>query len=485
MRRLHLVASSIGVLCLGLAPAAQAGVTPPLPSIVTSPTVSQFPATAKTESFAVYDASGQLVSHASWLVTPAGGNCCEDYVASQPNGRLLTFGGTYPMYSDNGGKKWYEVKPITPLNNGEGAIVPGPGGDIAGIGWDAYSGDHLQSFHYDAANGTWAVAEVPLKNPFFDRPWITIARGPFTIDGEKVPFVYVVRGGTANKDPELVSTDGLTYTQFTSPALDEAMSSTTSGPTVPVSRYGLADYWAPHPWAGTIPLSGGGLLQITQPNDGDFASCPVSAFSQSLGSWDCSKFAPPGIANVQTDTEVCCQVRQDSRGWLSDVLASGTSNPTALTYQLSTDGGKTWSAAATLKPPTGGTLEAGNVYNTAVNGRRGIAAVSARFDNAAGDGQDMVFVVDIKTPQPRLLYTLLLGKGDISTANNAGGSGGNRFDYASVAVLPSGQLAASFDDSTTYLDPETTLTQTEFPIDTAQGKNEPNLAILQTPLGSL
>jgi hypothetical protein len=108
--------------------------------------------------------------------------------------------------------------------------------------------------------------------------------------------------------------------------------------------------------------------------------------------------------------------------------------------------------------------------------------VSARFDNAAGDGQDMVFLVDVTRPQPRLLYTLLLGKGDVSTANDVSGSAGDRFDYASVAILPSGQVAASFDDSTTFLDPETPLTAAEFPVDNAQGKNEPNLAILQSKL---
>jgi hypothetical protein len=117
--------------------------------------------------------------------------------------------------------------------------------------------------------------------------------------------------------------------------------------------------------------------------------------------------------------------------------------------------------------------------------RLGIAAVSARFDNAPGDGQDMVFVLDVRHAQPRLLYTMLLGKGDISTANNVTGSGGDRFDYARVAITPSGQIAASFDDSTTYLDPETPLTSAELPVDNAQGKNEPNLAILQTPISSL
>jgi hypothetical protein len=35
-------------------------------------------------------------------------------------------------------------------------------------------------------------------------------------------------------------------------------------------------------------------------------------------------------------------------------------NPTALTYRLSTNGGKSWSGNAILKPPIRGTLEAGD-----------------------------------------------------------------------------------------------------------------------------
>lgn len=456
-------------------------VAPPAPSVVTTPTVQRFPVHNVVRSYPVYDARGHLRGHVSWLVTPAGGNCCEDYVAAEPSGRLLTFGGTYPMYSDNGGHTWYEVRPITPLNNGEGAIVAGPNGLIAGVGWDAYSGDHAQTFRYDPVRKQWQVAEMQIHNPFFDRPWITVARGPFKINGHTYPWVYLIRGGGENKDPEFLSTDGLNYTQVTSQYLDEMQAS--GKPTekfVPVKPYALADYWAPHPWAGTVPLSGGGLLQLTQPNDSDLATCPVSVFGQQLGTWGCSAFAPPGISGWKTASSVCCQVRQDSRGWLSDVVANNLSNATALAYQLSVNGGHSWSAPVTLTPPKGGTLEANNEYNVVVNGHLGLAAVSARFDNKAGDGQNMVFVVDVAHSKPKLLYTLLLGKGDIVTANNVAGSGGDRFDYASVAILPNGQIASSFDDSTTYLAAETTQTGAEEPVDNnIEDHNEPNLGILQ------
>jgi hypothetical protein len=78
-----------------------------------------------------------------------------------------------------------------------------------------------------------------------------------------------------------------------------------------------------------------------------------------------------------------------------------------------------------------------------------------------------VFVVDVKKRQPKLLYTLLVGKGDLQTAYSATGST-DRFAYASVAIMPKGQIAVSFDDSTTNMAPGTS-------------GNQPNLAILQRP----
>ena len=461
---------------------AGAAVQDPIPTVVTPATVSPFAAPATSHSFPAYDANGRPLPAATWRVTAAGGNCCEDYVAAEPGGRLLTFGGTYLMYSDDVGQTWSAVKPATVLNNGEGAVVAGPDGEVAGIGWDAYSGDHLQSFHYDPKTKQWSVGEVVLKNPFFDRPWITIARGPFTIEGHTYPFVWLVRGGTGNKDPELLSVDGLHYGYLSSLFLDERSSSAGQA-SVPATGDALADYWSPHPWAGTVPLSGGGLLHITQPNDGDSASCPVSQLQEATSAWRCVGFSPPGIAQWQTATAVCCQVRQDSRGWLSDVVPNAKS--TALLYYLSPNQGRHWSVPATLRPPRGGTLEADNIYNYVVNGRLGIAAISARFDDADGNGQDMVFVVDVSHPVPRLLSTLLLGRGDVKTGNNAG-TEGDRFDYASVAILPNGAIAASFDDSTTRLAAETLETTAgQIARDTLLyrlGDNQPNLAILTSAL---
>src|SRR5207248_4262729 len=188
----------------------------------------------------------------------------------------------------------------------------------------------------------------------------------------------------------------------------------------------------------------------SQPNDGDFSSCPVNVFKQSNGTWACSKFSPPFISRWTSTSAVCCQVRQDSRGWLSDVVPDKATGAHSLLYQLSTNGGRSWSGPITLTPPKGGVLEADNEYNVVVNGHLGLAAVSARFDNPkTNNGQDQVFVVDVRKHRPKLLYTLLLGKGNVRTANDVSGTENDRFDYASVAVTPKGAIAASFDDSTT------------------------------------
>ena len=42
--------------------------------------------------------------------------------------------------------QWKQVQPATSLVNGEGNVDLAPNGDVIAIGWDPYSGDHLQAF---------------------------------------------------------------------------------------------------------------------------------------------------------------------------------------------------------------------------------------------------------------------------------------------------------------------------------------------------
>jgi len=471
------LAVSVSLAITGAAAAAvPAGATipDPIPAPTTQASVVAAPELqARTVKYSVYGPDGRRKKSATWRVTPAGQNCCEVYVASTDTGRLLTYGGTFPFYSDDQGKTWYRVQPVTPLENGEGAILAGPGGRVYGVGWDAYSGDHLQALRYtpNSSGGVWEVSEQPLHTPFFDRPWITYAKGPFNFGGATQPAALMISGGPASEDPALLSGDGLNYSEVTSMGVDEMSSEPVPGGPLPVKSNPDADWWQGHPWPGTLPLSGGGLYKL---DVNDFADCVISQLDQSSGQWRCSGFTAPGFE----DGPYCCQLRQDSRGWLHELKANA--DLTALEYRLSTNGGATWSAPLALKPPEGDTLETDNFFSSVVNGDMGLAAVQARFDDADDhQGHDMVFRVDISRATPKLKDVLILGKGDLITANDVSGSTGDRFDYPSVTILPNGAVAASFDDSTTREVPETAYVQIRQARDAATGKDahSPNLAV--------
>src|ERR687895_768547 len=160
----------------------------------------------------------------TWRVVQATGNCCENYVTTSAGGRLLDFGGTYVNYSDDRGVTWKRVTPLTPLVNGEGTITMAPGGDVVGVGWDPYSGDHLQAFKYEADTGKWRYTEVPVHQPFYDREWVAVVPGPFTIDGETVPYISFLKGGWPSKELWYWSTDGLNYTNVSSKIVDQTLS---------------------------------------------------------------------------------------------------------------------------------------------------------------------------------------------------------------------------------------------------------------------
>src|SRR5919106_403012 len=134
------------------------------------------------------------------------------------------FGGTYVNYSDDRGLTWKRVTPLTPLVNGEGTITMAPGGDVVGVGWDPYSGDHLQAYKYEAETGKWRYTEVPVHQPFYDREWVAVVPGPFTIDGETVEYVSFLKGGWPSKELWYWSTDGLNYTQVSSKIVDKTLS---------------------------------------------------------------------------------------------------------------------------------------------------------------------------------------------------------------------------------------------------------------------
>ena len=376
-------------------------------------------------TFAAYSPDGEKIGTRAWLLTEAGGNCCEVDVASTPTGRLIEFGGSEPYFSDDQGKTWSIVEPLTPLFNGEGAIVAGPNGDIRAVGWDTYGGDHLQSFAYDAASGAWKFLEIPLHTPFFDRPFVTVARGPFTINGASCPYATIVKGGYLVKTVELASCDGLLYDEVTT----AASSSTATSQPLPATPdpSGLADYWSTPMRAETTPLSGQGLVEKSG------SSCPVLRLQEDVSKWQCYSL-PRG--------RTYDAMQQDSRGWLTTV----TGGASWLDLGVSTDGGAHWSPSLTLLPPMGGRLE---IFDVHVNGNLGLAVVDARFEDARGRGHDMVFRVDESTPVPRLVEVDVIGKGDVVTANGLTASG-QRMDFMTITITPDGAIVGTYVDSTTH-----------------------------------
>jgi hypothetical protein len=422
-RRLSFAVAALSALAVGTAIAGPA--IPP-----TSATPTAYPAASHAATYKTYDAAGR-VQTTKWHWTSAGGNCCETFVSTLGS-RLLEYGGSYPYYSDDHGKSWTKVDFLTPLYNGEGAIVGGPGGNIYGVGWDPYTGDHLQGVKYTASTKKWEVAEAPIKTPFFDREWITYAKGPWTVDGATAPYITIVRGGGVTKSIELISSDGLSYTTVSDPGSD--IGGDPVRMSIPVVRNPAADDWQPNPGTFTVPLNAGGVLLLE--NSDDSLGCPAARLNASTLKWQCVRlpWTPKGV------------VRQDSRGWLTQVQRTASDE---MELQTSPDGGKTW-RSTTLTLPMGGKFEGGaDFFDVKVNGKLGQAVVASRADDKKGNGQDIVWRVDVSKAQPKLLTTYAVGKGDINTVIGVLGATADRFDFPSVALFPDGRIAMSFDDSTT------------------------------------
>jgi hypothetical protein len=439
----HLLGVPLVLAGLALAGAATLAVAGPVPTSGATPTAVK--EAVRVSAYPVFDARGHRVGTARWRISAAGGNCCETYVSATPQGRLVESGGTYPWFTNDEGRRWYQVKFDVPDQNdngkaiagGEGATVVGPGGSVYGVTWDAYSGDHLQAYRYSPQGHSWTVAEVILKTPFYDRPWLTYAQGPFTIDGAKTKQVLDVIGGGVTKDVETLSPDGLNYDTASDPYAD-ASQSTPVRLAIKTTHNKAADYWQPYAWTNTLPLTSGGLLHFANASDlVGMSACPVARLNPKTAKWQC----------VKTRATFQGVVRQDSRGYLTEVYPDAGAHD--LVLATSRDGGVHWSQT-TLNPPagTGTTLETQDLYDVVANGSLKQAVVSARFDDAKGNGHDMVFRVSTAKKQPKLLRTYAVGKGDLNTANSVTGSAGYRYDYESVALLPDGHIAVSFDDST-------------------------------------
>lgn len=368
----------------------------------------------------------------SWRVVQETGNCCENYLTVTPAGRLLDFGGTYVAYSDDRGLTWRQVRPITPLVNGEGAIVVAPGGDVLGVGWDPYSGDHLQSFKYEGDTGAWSYAEMPLHEPFYDREWISVLPGPVTIDGQAYEYASFIKGAFPYKEAWLVSTNGIDYTDVSSKAAEEIINGAETQGALPTAARALND-WAQANTNGHMTQLGGGdllaqgdLLTSWALLDGDTFSW--STYTLPDGS------SPKGIFQV------------DSAGRLHNVVPA--SDGASFDYRISTDGGASWRSITVGLP----SLHAIEELDFRANRAAGVAALAIHAQNqGTGTDQDLVYKIGIATDTPFLKRAYRVGLGDQNS--EAGVDHDVRMDFQTVVVFADGRIATSFLDSTTNEQP--------------------------------
>jgi hypothetical protein len=362
-----------------------------------------------------------------WLVVLDTGNCCENYLTITPEGRLLDFGGTYINFTDDRGRTWKQVRPASRLSNGEGAIVVAPGGDVLGVQWDPYSGDHLIAFKYVPRDDKWLFNELPVHTPFFDREWIAVVPGPFTIEGRKVPYISFVKGAWPSKELWFYSTDGLDYTQISSKFVDRTLADVEEKD-LQVGSHEELDWIQPNTNGRLTPLGHGGAL-----------AGPDSPFGDEWALLDPEELRWSGY-RFKDGTRPEGRFQVDSAGRLHNVIPKESK----FKYRISSNGGHSWRTVRVSLPKKHEIEEVDFRANRAV----GVAAVAIHsHDKKSDKDRDLLYKFDIRSGTANLLRTYEVGLGDINGASGFGAS--IRFDFETVAIFPDGRVAMSFYDSTT------------------------------------
>ena len=432
---LALLASALSIVAVPVATASADAAAPEgIPAKVTSISFSGSTETWQTVDFA--DPTQPAVGTTTWHVVKDTGNCCENYLATTQGGWLIDAGGTYINYSEDGGAHWKRVAPQEPLVGGEGAVTVAPNGDVVAVLWDVYSGDHLMAVKFDAATEQWSYVEQPLHAPFFDREWVGIVPGPITIGAVTVPYVTLLRGGFPSKDIWYYSLNGLTYELLGSRSLDETVNGDAAPSALAPAVDAAADWDQPDTGSLMTPIGNGALLAAPE------------NYTQPTSEWqtfDATTMRWTGYTPSDSATSSDARILADSRGWLHRFTPEGG----AFGYGVSTDGGKTWSSID--EPlPCNCSIDTSDVqdYDFKVNGALGIAAIVMHVKDATtGTSRDLVYKIDVSTPQPRVARRYVVGKGDLTTGVGLGSSA-PRFDFDTIAILPDGRVAVSFDDST-------------------------------------
>jgi hypothetical protein len=379
--------------------------------------------------------AGARAATTDWRVVGGTGNAAELWFSIASNGRILDLGGRYVIYSDDQGLTWKAVKPQEELVNAEGSVIEAPNGDVVAITWDPYTGDRVLTFKYTNATKAWTYMYMPQHTPFWDRPTIEIVHGPFTDQfGDQVPYLTLTQGFP--HDPWQYSYDGLNYTGVVSKSRDR-------GP--------AQSFWLdvePNPVRDYTQILTDGLFPSWAPLDSGKAWSGNLIFDRSDLKWH--PWTTPDGGTISGKLQI------DSRGWLHNLVGG--------LFRTSVDGGRTWKELP---------LPDGSPGDFKAHGAAGVAAVVAEKLSANGD-QDLVYKIDISTPQPRLIRSYRIGLGDDNRISGAGAytmQGGHRFDFSNIGIFPDGRIAVSFMD-----------TKTRIPVPTL-GENAATCAIEDQPDG--
>lgn len=412
-------------------------------------TVTKLDATTETvekptriREYPTYDADGGRTGSRTWRVVRGTGNCCENYLAADADGGIYDAGGKFVYATDDDGKTWTKVAPSTPWPaTAEGCISAAPNGDICAIDWNPYSGDRLVAFKFDAGDGQWYYNEVPLKTPFYDRPWFAVLEGPFTVDGVEVPYITLMKGGYPSSDAVLyASLDGLTYELASNRAIESSSSGSVEQYLDDVPADADLDWTQPHTMGRFVPLSEGRALtdETALSARAGFTEVGCDRVMLRDGSTDAVDWycfdTPAGLPEGR--------LLADSRGYLHQVHFETADT---FAYRYSTDGGRTWERYRQTLP---GDYEVHDemLWDFKANGELATTAVGVHATDIQADAdQDLVFrFTGVEPGSVPDREVLALGAAEVSYV--VGVSTSERFDFATLAILPDGRVAVSYAD---------------------------------------
>lgn len=383
------------------------------------------------QQFRVLDAEHNEIGTRDFRAVQGVGNCCETYVAADKNGRLYEYGGSYILYSDDKGDSWQEVGTTLPKLGAEGAIVQAPGGDVLAFNWDPYTGDQIWSQKYSAATGQWYYQQIPLHQPFYDRPWIAVVEGPFQVGDIVAPYVSFVMSNYVHADVMLYSLDGLNYVAPSQRSLTQLGGTVAVNWDLPIDPE--RDWIQAMREAFIVPIDDGQALR----GRALLYYCDWAGITPELV-WGCADW--DGFRGIPTRTD---GIRVDSMGhihWLDVTIGDKD-----FSYKVSHDQGKSWKQVD-VTIPHGLVIED---WDSKVHGGQDQLVMSVRASQSSDEStidQDMVFRFHGIGSSPYLDEIILAGKGD-----HVFGGGLNseydRFDYTTVTLLPDGSVALSFGDS--------------------------------------